>query len=575
MFLFFYPMKVILLAAIFSLTVAAAAAQSLSFNSLGDFVKLEHDLPQQTFSIQTTNGAVIITVYSQNVIRVRVTKRANNERSFPIAGNIIRGNLDYGQDNHSFFVSADSLVLHLTKNPVRLTFKTKDGRIINSDAPDFGTSWMGNEVTTWKVLQQGEKFIGWGNASGNLNMRGEALDNIERTAKRLKLADQVPKITTLPFVIGINDGLKYGIFLNNTQWTTFNLGAARNDIAFFRADNGDMDYFFIHHSTVSGIISSFTRLTGRPELPPFSTLASGESSSYSHNDLSRKNQLPKNLHLPFIHSDFFPEIEAMEGMAAVDSMLKCALGNRQLYDHLRPYFYTAIRESTITGMPVIRNHALTFTDDEPVYHPDYRRQILLGSSLLIAPNPDQKEEVKVWLPAGNWYNLYSGNLMEGNRAMIVAALPDRHPAFVAAGSMMPAFAPDYTVMRSLSDTLCVHLFKSFQFEDFEWEYYEDDGLSFEYKSGNYYLRKMIYKSGIREVEFRRPDGDYESRFSHINLIFHGFDEMSNPPRVNGETQHWISYGVKCLFNQGVQNDERLFQPSVVFPNESRNIIINW
>lgn len=568
-------MKVVLLATLFLLSIASAAAQSLTFNSLGDFMKLEHDLPQQTFFIQTTNGAVIITVYSPNVIRVRVSKQANNERSFPLTGNIIRGNLDYGQDNQSFFVSTDSLVLYLSKNPVRLTFKTKDGRIINSDAPDFGTSWRGNEVTTWKELRQDEKFIGWGNPSGNLNIRGEILDNIERAAKRLNLADQVPKNTTLPFIIGMNDGLKYGIFLNNTQWTTFNPGAARNDIAFFRADEGDMDYFFIHHSTVAGIISSFTRLTGRPELPAFPLLTSGDSTSYNLVGLTRKNQLPENLHFPFIHQDFFSETKEKEEMAVADSMLICALGDAQLYRHLRPYIYTAIRESSITGMPLLRNLALAFPDDEHVYRPDFRRQFLLGSSLLLAPHPEKNEEVEVWLPAGSWYDLYSGNLMEGNSAVIATAMPGRHPAFVAAGTMLPALYPDYAAEHFRTDTLHVHLFKSHQFDDLEWDYYEDDGLTYDYQSGSYYLRKMIYKAGIREVEFRRPAGDYKSRFSHIKLIFHGFGEMTNPPRINGEAQQWSSSGMNWLFDRSVQNDENFHHPAVVFPNESRNIIINW
>ncbi len=569
-------MKVILLAAFFSLSVAIAEAQSLKFNTLGDFVKLEHDLPQQTFTLQTTNGVVIITVYSQNVIRVRVSKQANNVRSFPLAGDvIIRGNLDYGQDNHNFFVSTDSLVLHLTKNPVRLTFKTKDGRIINSDVPDFGTSWMGNEVTTWKVLHEDEKFIGWGNASGNLNLRGETLDNAGRTARRLKLAENIPQNKTLPFLIGMHGGLKYGIFLNNTHWTTFNPGAARNDIAFFRADDGDMDYFFIHHSTVSGIISSFTRLTGRPDLPHFAGYAANESTNISDDGLMRKNHLPKNLHLPFISADFFTEIEGNHDPAPADSTLKNALGNTPYFDQLAPYLYAVIRESGITGMPLKRNLALTFPDDEFVYQPEYQHQYLLGPSLLVAPNPDRKDVIKVWLPAGAWYDLYSGNLMEGNRVAIIETLDDHYPVFVAAGSMLPAFSPDFAVKRSLPDTLNVHLFKTHQFEDLEWDYYEDDGLTYDYQSGNYYLRKMIYKAGIREVEFRRPAGDYESRFSHIKLVFHGFDEMSSPPRINGEAQQWITSGVNFPVNRGKQNDDSLHQHSVVFPNESRNIIINW
>ena len=69
---------------------------------------------------------------------------------------------------------ADSIRLDISSNPVRLKFLTKDNRIINQD-DTFGTNWVGDEVTTYKLLQDGEKFIGLGEKTGGLDRRGSVL----------------------------------------------------------------------------------------------------------------------------------------------------------------------------------------------------------------------------------------------------------------------------------------------------------------------------------------------------------------------------------------------------------------
>jgi alpha-glucosidase len=145
------------------------------------------------------------------------------------------------------------------------------GEVLNEDDGSFGTSWIGDEVTTYKRLQKGERFIGLGEKTGNLDRRGTAYTNWN-TDKFAYSADQDPLYMSIPFYIGIHSGLQYGIFFDNTHKTKFNFGASNDRFSFFAAEDGEMNYYFIYGENVARVISNYTHLTGRIELPPLWSL---------------------------------------------------------------------------------------------------------------------------------------------------------------------------------------------------------------------------------------------------------------------------------------------------------------
>lgn len=73
---------------------------------------------------------------------------------------------------------------------------------------------------------------------------------------------------SIPFYIGIHDKGAYGIYFDNTHKSVFNFGASTNRFVYFSAEDGDLDYYFIYQPTVAEIISAYTWLTGRMQLPP-------------------------------------------------------------------------------------------------------------------------------------------------------------------------------------------------------------------------------------------------------------------------------------------------------------------
>lgn len=78
---------------------------------------------------------------------------------------------------------------------------------------------------------------------------------------------------------------------------------------------------------------------------------------------------------------------------------------------LMPYLYAAAVEASATGVPVLRAMLLEFADDLTAEVLD--RQYMLGGSLLVAPVFDRDGEVAVYLPAGRWTSLLTGEVAEG------------------------------------------------------------------------------------------------------------------------------------------------------------------
>jgi len=238
--------------------------------SLGNYQNLIKD--EQNFTIFTDFGVAKVLIYSHNIIRININKELNNsDFSYSVAGQAIAINFEFIENKEFICIKTNELQLFISKYPVRFQFKTLDNEIINEDELSIGTSWLGEHVTTYKKLQEGEKFIGLGEKTGNLNRCGDGYTNWNTDAPAYgKYQD--PLYCTFPFYIGIHHNTCYGIYLDNTSKTHFNFGASNDRFSFFTAEMGAMDYYFSYHKTVRGILQSYSYLTGFMPMPPLWSL---------------------------------------------------------------------------------------------------------------------------------------------------------------------------------------------------------------------------------------------------------------------------------------------------------------
>jgi alpha-glucosidase len=213
-----------------------------------------------------------LTVYSPTIIRVRMDKQAlAADFSYAVIAQLQATKVNIRQTSDQVTIVTDSVRAIVRKNPFAISFVTLDGKIINEDEPGLTTSWIGDEVTTYKKMQPNERFIGLGEKTGPLDRRGNGYTHWNTDAFGY-LASQDPIYSTIPFYIGVHNGLNYGIFLDNTYQSDFNFGASNDRFSSFGAQGGEMDYYFIYHKHVADIITSYTALTGRMHMPPLWSL---------------------------------------------------------------------------------------------------------------------------------------------------------------------------------------------------------------------------------------------------------------------------------------------------------------
>lgn len=285
-----------LLATVLSLPVLA---QNNPIKSVGSVT--EANIAGQKVNLVTDQNAhVEVTVYTPTIVRVRMDKQPlGQDFSYAVVTPAQQTKVNITQNDKEVSIVTDSLRARITKNPFSVAFLTPDGKTINQDEEGLTTSWIGEEVTTYKKMQEGERFIGLGAKTGGLDRRGSGYTNWNTDAYAYTTG-QDPLYTTFPFYIGIHKGINYGIFFDNSFQSDFNFGASNDRFSSFGAHGGEMDYYFIYHTRLADIIGSYTLLTGRMEMPPLWSLGYQQNrySYYPETEVLRIAQTLREKRIP-------------------------------------------------------------------------------------------------------------------------------------------------------------------------------------------------------------------------------------------------------------------------------------
>ncbi len=198
------------------------------------------------------------------------------------------------------------------------------------------------------------------------------------------------------------------------------------------------------------------------------------------------------------------------------------LENVRTYIRLRyrflTYFYNLMRESALTGQPVIRPLFYHFQEDLNTYH--INDQFLLGEGVLVCPilRPGLNQRI-VYLPAGSWYDYWTDQKLLGGQYITVEAPLDKLPLFVRAGTVLPLDElPSYDWGDKEENIITAHCYSG---ADGYLNLYFDDGISNNYRQGKYSEVEIVYKDQSRrsQVEVNILKDDYP--IPKINLRTHG------------------------------------------------------
>jgi alpha-glucosidase len=219
------------------------------------------------FFAQSNHALVKISIVRDGVIRVQATRNIDfDPNPYSIVAEPTLVDFSLVEIGDCILIKTALIQFHFDFNNGICSIYDTEGNLLSQD-DSLGISWIGTEVTCYKALQPNEKFIGLGEKTGDLNRKGRAYTNWNTDYFAYGVNDD-PLYASIPFYIGVLDETAYGIYFDNTHKSVFNFGASTNRFTYFSAEDGDMDYYFIHQPSISQIISSYTELTGKMKMPP-------------------------------------------------------------------------------------------------------------------------------------------------------------------------------------------------------------------------------------------------------------------------------------------------------------------
>lgn len=118
-----------------------------------------------------------------------------------------------------------------------------------------------------KKLEPSQHFYGLGDKTGFLDKRHYEYEMWNTDNPNPHVDSFKALYKSIPFFISLTDSHVYGLFLDNTYKSCFNMGQESEDYYWFGADGGDLNYYYIAGASMAEVLKNYTYLTGTCPLP--------------------------------------------------------------------------------------------------------------------------------------------------------------------------------------------------------------------------------------------------------------------------------------------------------------------
>ena len=268
---------------------------------IGNILKIENIDNGNVIDVKCLNAIVRIIVIKHDVLRVRIIKKQQEFKDYNLLPEIndieefVDFTLEGAQEYYHF--KTNQLSVLLMKNPFRIIIYNLNNDLVSMDGFSYGICWGVDYINCYKRLQPDECIFGLGENSGPMDKRGHEFVNYNYPRFN------EPFYSSIPFYIGLTPNkIAYGIFVNNSRRTYFNIGKEYKNRLLFGVDDDELNYYFIYGPEIKKVLKSYTDLTGRGELPPTWTLGYHQS-KFSYKSDSDVRKIAERLRIRSIPCD--------------------------------------------------------------------------------------------------------------------------------------------------------------------------------------------------------------------------------------------------------------------------------
>ena len=163
---------------------------------------------------------------------------------------------------------------------------------------------------------------------------------------------------------------------------------------------------------------------------------------------------------------------------------------------LIPYLYNAFADYHFKGIPPFRALVMDYPLDKNTFN--LSDEYMIGDGILAAPLTEKKDERKVYLPAGTWYEFNTNVKFEGGREYTYKPGLTQLPIFIKEGTILPLAKPVEHVAPDTEFEITCYVYGDVKTAVAS--LFEDDGVTFNYEKGSYNRITLVWNKTRGEVK---------------------------------------------------------------------------
>lgn len=214
---------------------------------------------------------------------------------------------------------------------------------------------------------------------------------------------------------------------------------------------------------------------------------------------------------------------------------------------LMPYIYSLAWKVTNESYTMMRHLVMDYRTDANVKNID--NQFLFGPSMMVNPVTSAGVNTRtVYLPAGGWFDFWTGKTYAGSQTITTAAPLDKMPIFVKAGAIIP-MGPDIMHANQVADPTEIRVYKG---ANGSFTLYEDEGDTYNYEKGQYAEIPFTYNDNTKQLTIGARSGSFTNMLTNrtfkVVLVGENYGTGSNSPVVCDSVVHYNGTEAIVTFN---------------------------
>ncbi len=213
------------------------------------------------YTARNPQGFLHILFYGERIVRFAYN---DNPGVPPSTDAVVAGPLEIIARLRNNELVTDLMTITVDEESLAVKITGPDGLVLSEDLDVNMEQRIIKKKKLWEkgIYGNGEKYC-WINQLGSSTFNYNS-DVLFHHSIQNPLSPDMH--TSIPFYIGVAPGRSCGIYFDNSHRTDFDFAKTDPGSISFQARGGNLDYYFIYGPSVDQVVSSYTALTGRPDL---------------------------------------------------------------------------------------------------------------------------------------------------------------------------------------------------------------------------------------------------------------------------------------------------------------------